>query len=58
MQTVADYNPLNWGIEAGRSVVIDPDWGLIATRVGLLAALTAAGAWFATRAFRAYQDSV
>jgi ABC-2 type transport system permease protein len=58
MQTVADFNPLNWGIEAGRSVVIDPDWGLILSRVGLLAALTAAGAWFATRAFRAYQRSV
>jgi hypothetical protein len=29
MQTVADYNPLNWAVEAGReAVTANPDWGV------------------------------
>ena len=31
MQTVADYNPLNWAVEAGReAVTASPDWAAIA----------------------------
>ena len=42
MQTVADVNPVDWAIEAGRSATAaSPDWGLIATDVALLAALLA-----------------
>jgi ABC-2 type transport system permease protein len=57
--TVARFNPVNWAVEAGRSAAMsDIDWGLVASRVGLLAALTVLCAWFATRAFGAYQRSL
>ena len=34
------------------------DWGVVAGRVGLLAALVVLAAWFATRAFGVYQRSL
>jgi ABC-2 type transport system permease protein len=56
---VAEFNPVNWAAEAGRSAVgADTDWGLIATRMGFLALLLLASVVFATRAFNAYQRSV
>jgi ABC-2 type transport system permease protein len=56
---IARFNPVNWAAEAGRSAVgANADWGLIATRTGLLALLLLASAAFATRAFNAYQRSV
>jgi ABC-2 type transport system permease protein len=59
MQTVADINPVNWAVEAGREAVSAvPDWGFVASRAGFLAALTLVCGAFATRAFRAYQKSV
>jgi ABC-2 type transport system permease protein len=59
MQTVTDLNPVDWAIEAGRSATAaNPDWGLVATDTGLLAALLVVCATLATRAFRAYQASV
>jgi ABC-2 type transport system permease protein len=59
MQTVASVNPVDWAIEAGRSATAaSPDWGLIATDVGLLAVLLAFCGALATRAFRSYQASV
>lgn len=59
MQTVADYNPLNWAVEAGRDAVsADPDWGSIAGHAGLLVAFLALCGFFAIRAFRTYQRSV
>jgi ABC-2 type transport system permease protein len=59
MSAVADVNPVNWAVDAGRSAVsADPDWGLIATDTGLLLALLAASLWMATRAFRTYQKQV
>jgi ABC-2 type transport system permease protein len=55
---VAEFNPVNWAAEAGRSAVgPNADWGLIATRTGFLALLLLASAGFATRAFNAYQRS-
>ena len=40
MQAVAAVNPVNWAIEAGRSATAaSPDWGLVVTDAGLLAAL-------------------
>jgi ABC-2 type transport system permease protein len=43
---------------AGRAATsIDADWGLVASRGGLLAALPLACVAFATRAFRSYQRS-
>jgi ABC-2 type transport system permease protein len=57
--TVANFNPVNWAAEAGRSAAIgEIDWGLVASRVGLLSALLLVAATFATRAFGAYQRSL
>jgi ABC-2 type transport system permease protein len=59
MQTIADYNPLDWAIEASRSAVLgNTDWGLVASRAGLLVLVLALASWFAVRAFRSYQASV
>jgi ABC-2 type transport system permease protein len=59
MQTVSDFNPLNWAVEAGREAVsASADWGFIASRAGFLLALAILCGAFATRAFRAYQKSV
>ena len=56
---VADFNPVNWAVVAGRSAVAaDPDWGVVASRAGFLAALLVVGLVFATRAFRSYQTAV
>ena len=47
---VADFNPVNWAVVAGRSAVSSSaDWGLIAARAGFLVALLALSVAFATR---------
>jgi ABC-2 type transport system permease protein len=59
MQTAADFNPVNWAVEAGRqALTASPDWGSIAGYAGLLVAFLAASLFFAVRAFRTYQRSV
>jgi ABC-2 type transport system permease protein len=59
IRTAGDVNPVNWAVEAGRSAAMgDLDWGLVASRVGLLFALVVVSAVFATRAFRTYQRSL
>lgn len=59
MQTVSDFNPLNWAVEAGRGAVsASPDWGSIAGKSGLLLAFLLVCGSFAMRAFRTYQRSV
>jgi ABC-2 type transport system permease protein len=59
MQTIADFNPVNWAVEAGReALTASPDWGAIAANAGLLVAFVAASLLFAVRAFRTYQRSV
>jgi ABC-2 type transport system permease protein len=59
IETVAAFNPVNWAVEAGRSAAMEQlDWGLVAGRLGLLAALVVASAAFATRAFGSYQRSL
>jgi len=56
---VADFNPVNWAVVAGRSATsASADWGLVASRAGFLAVLLAACLAFATQAFKAYQRSV
>jgi len=56
---VADFNPVNWAVVAGRSATsAHADWGLVASRAGFLVALTALCLAFATNAFRSYQRSV
>jgi ABC-2 type transport system permease protein len=59
IRDASKFNPVNWAVEAGRSAAMDKlHWGLVAGRVGLLAALAALCAVFATRAFGAYQRSL
>jgi ABC-2 type transport system permease protein len=59
MQTVADFNPVNWAVEAARgALTASPDWAEIAGYSGLLAAFVAASLLFAVRAFKAYQRAV
>jgi ABC-2 type transport system permease protein len=59
IETVSRFNPVDWAASAGRTAATgDFDWGLVAGRVGLLAALMVLCAWFATRAFGAYQRSL
>jgi ABC-2 type transport system permease protein len=59
IQTIAKVNPVNWAVEAGRSAAMEKiDWGLVATRFGLLVALVLVCATFATRAFATYQRSL
>jgi ABC-2 type transport system permease protein len=59
IRSVGHFNPVNWAVEASRSATTGHlDWGLVAGRVGLLAALALACATFATRAFGTYQRSL
>jgi ABC-2 type transport system permease protein len=59
IRVVAKFNPVNWAAEAARSAAMGSlDWGMVASRVGLLLALVALSAWFATRAFGVYQKSL
>jgi ABC-2 type transport system permease protein len=59
IRTVAEFNPVNWAVEAGRSATAQKiDWGLVGTRVGLLVLLALVSATFATRAFTRYQRSL
>ncbi len=59
MQSTADFNPLNWAVEAGRdAITASPDWGSIAGHTGLLLAFLLACGSFAVHAFRIYQRAV
>jgi ABC-2 type transport system permease protein len=56
---IADFNPVNWAVEAGRSAAMgNTDWGFVASRAGFLLAFLALSTTFAVRAFRTYQRSV
>jgi len=59
IDTVAKFNPVNWAVEAARSAAMEQiNWGLVAGRIGLLAALLLVSAGLATRAFAKYQRSL
>ncbi|MEV6013305.1 ABC transporter permease [Streptomyces sp. NPDC051976] len=59
MRHVADFNPVNWALVAGRSAMAsDPDWGDVLSRGGGLLVLALAAVWLSTRTFRSYQKSV
>lgn len=59
IRTVARFNPVNRAVEAARSAAMQQiDWGLVGSRIGLLAAVTLLSAAFATRAFTKYQRSL
>jgi ABC-2 type transport system permease protein len=59
MQTVAKFNPVNWAVVAARAAAMQKtDWGVVGTRVALLAALAIVAGWVASRAFTRYQRSL
>lgn len=59
MQDVAQYNPVNWAVQAGReALAAHGDWGIVFSRMGYLAVFTVVCTWLATRAFRVYQRSI
>ncbi|MFG3012764.1 ABC transporter permease [Streptomyces cinerochromogenes] len=59
MRHIADFNPLDWAMVAGRSAMSEhPDWGDVLGRGGALLALAIAAVWLSIRTFRSYQRSV
>lgn len=59
MRHVADFNPVDWAVVAGRGALsADPDWGEVLGRGGVLLAVAVAAVLLSTRTFRTYQRSV
>jgi len=59
IRNVARFNPVNWAAEAARGAAMQKiDWGLVGSRIALLAALAVLCGMFATRAFAKYQRSL
>jgi ABC-2 type transport system permease protein len=59
MRNVADGNPVNWALEAGRAAMsASPDWSRVLTWGGGLALLAIAVTALSVLTFRAYQKSV
>ena len=59
MRNVADGNPVNWALEAGRAAMsASPDWGRVLAWGGGLALLAIAVTALSVLTFRAYQKSV
>ncbi len=59
MRTLAEFNPVNWGVVAAREAVLpDTDWTSLLAHLGLLALAGALTAAFATWAFRSYQRTL
>jgi ABC-2 type transport system permease protein len=59
MRVVANCNPVNWALEAGRSAMsANPDWSRVALQGGGLAVLAIAVTALSVLMFRVYQKSV
>jgi ABC-2 type transport system permease protein len=59
MQIIADGNPVNWALVAGRAAMsASPDWAQVLVQGGGLALLAAAVTVLSVLTFRAYQKSV
>jgi ABC-2 type transport system permease protein len=59
MESLANYNPVEWAVEAGRAAALgEGGFDVVVTRAGLLAAFVALGAWLALRALERYQRSL
>ena len=59
MRIVANCNPVNWALEAGRSAMsANPDWARVGLQGGGLALLAIAVTALSVLMFRAYQKSV
>jgi len=59
MQTLAKFNPVNWGVVMAREAILPgTDWTVVVTRGLALFALTLVMAAFATWTFRAYRRTL
>jgi ABC-2 type transport system permease protein len=59
MRVAARLNPVNWGVEAARAVVLpNTDWGSVGLNLVYLLVLCVVTAAFATWTFRSYQRSL
>jgi ABC-2 type transport system permease protein len=59
MQTLTNYNPVNWAVEAARAALAEnPDWDDVLKPAAALLVLAVAAVWLSTRTFRTYQKSV
>jgi ABC-2 type transport system permease protein len=59
MRVAARCNPVNWGVEAARSVVLPgTDWGSVGAHLGYLVAMSVVTAALATWCFRVYRRSL
>jgi ABC-2 type transport system permease protein len=59
MQTAAKFNPVDWGVQAAREVVLPgTSWGTVGLYLLLLLLLTVVTSSWATWTFRSYQRSL
>ncbi len=59
MRTAASYNPVNWGVDSARQVVLPgTDWSSVGTHLALLFGLTIVMGALATWTFRVYQRTL
>jgi len=59
MESAANFNPVEWAVEAGRAAALgEGGFDVVVTRAGLLAGFTAVGAWLALEALEKYQRSL
>jgi ABC-2 type transport system permease protein len=59
MAQLANYNPVEWAVEAGRAAALgEGGFDVVVTRAGLLAGFAAVAAWLALKAMEKYQRSL
>jgi ABC-2 type transport system permease protein len=59
MEKLANYNPVEWAVEAGRAAALgEGGFDVVVTRAGLLAGFAAVSAWLALKAMEKYQRSL
>jgi ABC-2 type transport system permease protein len=59
MESVANFNPVEWAVEAGRAAALgEGGFDVVVTRSALLAGFAAVAAWLALRALEKYQRSL
>jgi ABC-2 type transport system permease protein len=59
MEKLANYNPVEWAVEAGRAAALgEGGFDVVVTRAGLLAGFAAVAAWLALKAMEKYQRSL
>ena len=59
METLANFNPVEWAVEAGRAAALgEGGFDVVVTRAGLLTGFLAVAAWLGLRALEKYQRSL